>query len=100
MAAASSVAAPASLYWFFARLILEGIVGMALLTGSILIIIKQVRLGINIGYYGLLLSLTTVDLLLFYFDQFSTILIALLQFLVLVGMIYYRKGIPKGISGP
>jgi hypothetical protein len=92
MAAASSVETPAGLYWFVARLILEGIVGISLLAGSILIMIKQVRRGMNLGYYSLLLSLTTVNLLLFYFDQFSTIIIAFLQFTVLMGMIYYRKG--------
>jgi len=92
MAAASSVETPTALYWFVARLILEGILGISLLTASILITLKQVRRGVNLGYYSLLLSLSTVNLLLFYFDQFSTIIIALLQFIVLMGMIYYRKG--------
>jgi hypothetical protein len=98
MAAASSAGTPTGLYWFIARLVLEGLVGMALLVGSILIIFKQVRRGMNLGYYGLLLSLTTVNLLLFYFDQFSIIMIALLQFAVLMGMIYYRKGYTKVIA--
>ena len=92
MAAASSVNTPAGMYWFVARLILEGILGMSLLAASLLIMIKKVRHGMNLGYYSLLLSLTTINLLLFYFDQFSTIIIALLQFMVLMGMIYYRKG--------
>jgi hypothetical protein len=96
MASASSVATPTGMDWFIARLILEGFVGMTLLAGSILITLKQVQRGMALGYYGLLLSLTTVDLLLFYFDQFSTILIALLQFTVLMGMIYYRKSQSKG----
>jgi hypothetical protein len=92
MAAASSVETPAGMYWFVARLILEGILGISLLAACILIMIKQVRRGLNLGYYSLLLSLTTINLLLFYFDQFSTIGIAILQFTVLMGMIYYRKG--------
>jgi len=92
MTAASSVETPASWFWFATRLVLEGIVGISLLAGSILITIKQVRRGMNLGYYSLLISLTAVNLLLFYFDQFSTIIIALLQFAVLIGVIYYRKG--------
>jgi hypothetical protein len=92
MAAATSRLTPAGTYWFIARLILEGVVGIILLAGSILIIGKKVRLGMNLGYYGLLFSLTTVNLLLFYFDQFSTILIAMIQFFVLMEMLYYRKG--------
>jgi hypothetical protein len=91
MAVASSITTPTGLYWFLARLILEGSVGLLLLAGSILITVKQVRRGMILGYYGLLLSLTTVDLLLFYYDQFSTIVIALLQFAVLMAVIYYRR---------
>jgi hypothetical protein len=91
MATASSTTVPAGIFWFIARLILEGGVGITLISGSFLILAKQVRWGMTIGYYGLLLSLTTVDLLLFYFNQFSTIIIALLQFAVLMGMIYYRR---------
>ena len=82
-------------FWLYLRIFLEGGVGVLLLTGSLLIIAKKVRWGMNIGYYGLLLSLTTVDLLLFYIYQFSTILVALFQFIILMAIIYYRKGNPK-----
>lgn len=94
----NATTAPAGIYWFIARVVLEGGVGILLLTGSVLITLKQVRRGMTTGYYGLLLSLTTVDLLLFYINQFQTILIAILQFMVLMGLIYYRKGNPKPIA--
>jgi hypothetical protein len=32
----------------------------------------------------------TVDLLLFYFEQFSTIITTTIQFLMLIGLFYYR----------
>lgn len=91
MATASSISSPTGLEWFVARLLIEGLIGVSLIVGSVFTIVKQVRLGMTLGYYGLLLSLTTVDLLLFYFDQFSTILLALLQLAVVMGIIYYRK---------
>jgi hypothetical protein len=40
---------------------------------------------------SLLLSLTTVDLLLFYFEQFSTIVTATFQFVLLLAVLIYRR---------
>ena len=40
---------------------------------------------------GLLLALTGVNLLVFYYDQFSNIVIAGLQLILLVSIGYYRQ---------
>lgn len=80
-----------SLFWFEARLGLQTSVGLVLLTGSGLLVFSKDRLGISLSFLGLLLSLTMVNLLMFYFDQFSTIVAAIFQFLVLMGVIYYRR---------
>ncbi len=40
---------------------------------------------------GLLLSLVGVNLLVFYFKQFSTIITALIQFLLLLLVYHYRS---------
>jgi hypothetical protein len=37
------------------------------------------------------LSLTTVDLLLFYFEQFSTVITATIQFILLIGLLFWRR---------
>ena len=73
------------------RLVLGGLVGALLVVGAILMIFGYEERGLVLGYYGLLLDLTTVSLLSFYFDQFSTIAGAIIQFAVLLGVIYYRR---------
>ena len=40
---------------------------------------------------GLLLSLTTLDVLLFWFEQFSTIITTTIQFALWIGIIVYRR---------
>jgi hypothetical protein len=91
MVALGRVASASGLTWFSARLALEGVVGIILLIAAILLLLGRDQLGAAIGTIGLLLSLTTVNLLVFYFDQFSTILTASIQFLVLIGVLYYRR---------
>lgn len=78
-------------FWYSLRLVLEVTVGLALLTSAGLFLAKKDRLGALLGYIALLVSLTMVNLLLFYFEQFSTIITTSLQFLLLLGIIHYRK---------
>jgi hypothetical protein len=77
--------------WFSARLALEGSVGLLLLVAAVLLIVGRERRGVQFGFFGLLLSLTAVNLLVFYFDQFSTIFTAMVQFGLLLGVLYYRR---------
>ncbi|HET7009976.1 MAG TPA: hypothetical protein VFI11_04305 [Anaerolineales bacterium] len=74
-----------------ARVGLEIACGAALILGGMLLWMRRARLAVVIGYGALLLMLTTVDLLVFYFEQFSTMLTAGVQFLVLLGLLYYRR---------
>jgi len=78
-------------YWFLGRVILEGIVALMLLASTILLLTRQVHRGLSYSYYSLILSLTTVNLLVFYFNQFSTIIPALIQFTLLLLVMYYRR---------
>lgn len=80
-----------SLDWFSAWLALEGSIGLLLILSAALLAFGVERRGANLGYLSLLLSLTVVDLLLFYFDQFSSIIAASIQFLLLLGVLYYRR---------
>lgn len=82
-------------YWFTARLALEAIAAFMLLGSAILLLLRQVARGLQVSYFALLLSLTTVNLLVFYFDQFSTIIPAAIQFLLLLAVIYYRRHFMK-----
>ena len=85
------VASQAATYWFVGRIILEALVSAMLVAATFLLLIGHVRRGISYSYYSLILSLTTVNLLIFYFSQFSTIIPALIQFTLLLLVIYYRK---------
>ncbi len=80
-----------SLTWYLIQMVLEGLSGALLLAGAGLIGLRRDELGTRLGYYGLLLTLTTVNLLVFYFDQFGTIARALAQFGLLLGVLSYRR---------
>ncbi len=76
--------------WFEARLCLESGIGLVLLVSAFLLAIGRDRRAIDLSYACLILSLTIVNLLVFYFDQFSTIIYAIIQLLLLIGVISYR----------
>jgi hypothetical protein len=79
------------LNWFEARFGLEGVIGLLLLISAVLMIIGKDKRGVSLAYISLLFSLTVVNLLLFYFNQFSTILVAFAEFCVLLVILRYRK---------
>jgi len=76
---------------FNTRLVIEVLVGLLLFVSVGLLAAGKKRLACNLGYFSLLVSLVVLDMLLFYFEQFSTVAIVLLQFVVLFGVIFYRK---------
>ena len=73
------------------QLWMEGLVGVLLLTSSILILFGRERTGITFGSYGLILALVGVNLVSFYIDQFGTIAKALSQYLLLYILYYYQR---------
>ncbi len=91
MIASGRVGSAAGLGWFSARLALEGVVGFILVLAAMFMILNREKRGISLAYMGLLLSLTTVNLLVFFFEQFATILTAGVQFAALLGILYYRR---------
>jgi hypothetical protein len=76
---------------FSLQVVLEGVVGLLMLAGAVLMLLGRVRIGTTLALVGLLLSLVVVNLLTFYFEQFSTIIVAAVQFVLLVGVIRYRQ---------
>jgi hypothetical protein len=88
---AGQVASITGMFWFSIRVALDGLVGLLLVVSAGLLIVNKDRSGATMGYIGLLLSLAAVNLVVFYFEQFSTIIPALVQFLLLLGVMYYRR---------
>jgi hypothetical protein len=95
LVAGGQITHPGTLNWFLARVALETVVGMMLLVAAGLLIANRELHGTFFGYWSLLLSLTTVNLLVFYFDQFSAIITAIVQFALLLGIIYFRHNYLK-----
>ncbi len=73
------------------RLVLEVMVGILFLVSVVLLAVGKKREGVNLGFLSLLISLSVLDMLLFYFEQFSTVFIVLIQFVVLLGVIDFRR---------
>ncbi|MGD2252668.1 MAG: hypothetical protein PVF70_07115 [Anaerolineales bacterium] len=78
-------------WWFVTSVGLESLVGGVLLAASGLLMAKRDVLGIRLAYFGLLASIAVVNLLVFYFEQFSTIIPAAIQFALLGALAYYRR---------
>jgi hypothetical protein len=77
--------------WFTARVVLEVVLGTFFLLSAGLVAAGRKKWGSILGIGALLLSLTTVNLLLFYFEQFSTVITTVIQFLLLLGLLYWRQ---------
>lgn len=80
-----------SLNLFQTRLGLEGMVGLLLVVAAVMLAVGVDRRALFISYFTLLVSLTIVNPLLFYFEQFSTIITALIQFLLFLAVVRYRQ---------
>ncbi|MDD5368905.1 MAG: hypothetical protein PHQ40_07465 [Anaerolineaceae bacterium] len=80
-----------NIIWFNARLGLQSAVGLIQIISAVLLVFQKDRRGIAFSYLGLLLSISSVNLLMFYFDQFSTIIMAIIQFILLLCVLYYRR---------
>ena len=90
LAPESPVASSGGPGWFALRLALVGFTGALQLAGSAMLLRGRERPGAACGYLGLVLSLTAVNLVVFYFDQFATVTTALIQLVLLLGVLRYR----------
>ncbi|HZG63346.1 MAG TPA: hypothetical protein VEY13_07515 [Rubrobacteraceae bacterium] len=80
-----------NLVGILAMLGLGGVVGLLLMIAATLLAIGSEQRGSSLGYLGLLLSLTAVAPINFYFSQFAAVIGALVQFALLMAVILYRR---------
>jgi hypothetical protein len=80
-----------ALRFIFIRVILDGGLSLLLLAAVFLLLSGRQMLGVRLAMLSLVMSLTTVDLLIFYLDQFSATLIVLAQFGLLLLVLLYRR---------
>ena len=86
-----SVVTSAVLFWAVIQWVMEGLVGLILLTSAALLIFGREKNGLGLGSIGLVISLVGVNLIQFYIDQFSTVTKAFIQFLVLFAIYHYQR---------
>lgn len=80
-----------------ARVVLEIALGSMLSAVGFLLFRNKPHIGVPLGFGVILVYFGTIDMLLFYFEQFSTILYVLYQLLLLLGLFYYRtRFLPAG----
>jgi len=65
-------------------------IGILLIIAAALFLFRKDRPASVVGYATLLVAMTMANLLMFYFDQFSSIAIALVQFVTFLGILRYR----------
>jgi hypothetical protein len=80
-----------SLAWLTATIALKAALGLVLLIGIGIFLVKREERGLRLVFFVLLMFLSVVNLLEFYFEQFSTIVPATIQFLLLLLLIHYRR---------
>lgn len=88
---AGLVKSPSGLTWYATRLTLQGLVGVLLLGSALFLLFGRDQRGISLGYFSLLVYLLSVNLLVLYFDQFTTIVVTLIQFALFTSIIRYRQ---------
>jgi hypothetical protein len=79
------------LYWYSMLGVFNGITGVLLIASLALLPGRREGMALRLGFYVLLVNLTILDLLMFYYFQFDTILLAILQFVILLAVAYYRR---------
>jgi hypothetical protein len=80
-----------ALFWIIGRLISELIASLLLLVSAVLLLLGKDKPAVFLGNLVLLLYLTMINLVVFYFDQFSTILLACIQFILFLGLNSYNR---------
>lgn len=84
--------------WVAIRLVLDSVTGVLAIAAGILLLAGKERRGVSLGVIALVLSLTIDKLLVFYQDQFQALTFTLVQGVVLLLAIVYRRRYLDGIG--
>ena len=77
--------------WALVLVVLDGLSGAFLSLGSILLIVEKKNWSTQLASISLILSLVAINIVLFYVEQFQTIIIALVQYATLQAVYYYQR---------
>jgi hypothetical protein len=93
------VTSTTGLVWLTGTNALKAACGLLLLVGVGLWLARREEQALRLIFFVLLLFLTVVNLLEFYFEQFSTIVPATLQLALLLFLIHYRRRFTSEVLG-
>ena len=79
------------LFWLIVRIIAQGLVGFLSFLSALLLFVRKEDLAVRIAIVGLTVSLTVVNILIFYIDQFSAIFGTVFEFSLLLLTIEYKR---------
>lgn len=77
--------------WFAVRLAVQGLVGSLSFIAVVMFLLKRDHTAVTLAILGLTISLAVVNILIFYLDQFSASIGAMAEFVVLFGVLEYRR---------
>lgn len=79
------------LFWLMIKVSTQAAIGILSLASAFLMLIRHERNAIRIAIIVLTTSLTIVNILVFYLDQFSASINALFEFVLLLALVNYRR---------
>ena len=77
--------------WAMMLVVLDGFAGAFLSFGSILLLIERRNWSTQFASVSLIMSLVAINLVLFYVEQFQTIIVAIAQYATLQAVYYYQR---------
>jgi hypothetical protein len=80
-----------NIMWARVHVLIDGMVGLVTSLSAIFIFFGKNRWAIELGSTAILISLVAVNFILFYLQQFSSILIAAYQYIVLQSLYYFDR---------
>lgn len=81
---------PNSFVWQIVLLVLQGLIGFGIFVSGLLLLLRRDDIATRIGFLCLLVSLTVVNMLTFYFNQFTAVVTASIELIVLLAITRYR----------
>ncbi len=77
--------------WVALKIIIQGVIGVFSILAALFFIAGREKLAANISVIVLTASLTIVNFLVFYLDQFSASINAMIELVILLGLLNYRR---------
>lgn len=82
---------PYALLWEMVLIALQGLIGLIAMLSGISILLGRDDVGTRVAFVALIINLTTVNLLTFYYEQFAAVLATIFQVALILVLMRYRQ---------